>query len=494
MDDISLEKVIVPDDKVAKKRARITEMDFDTGSAQEKIILNEALSDNLEKTSGKFVLNAEETPSTKPEIKKRKKGTIYRNGKKYTKCETNYIYYCTQGYYAYRLVDKELDVNTFVDKHFPTEKQAEKARQEHIIELSKNITFKNKNITFGALWEAMQSTLVKEESTMKKYRSVYNQHVKYEFADKKIQDITYSEVNNYLVKLYKLGDEHGTKQNGYSFSYVESILKFFWLVFNYAFAQRVLSADDLKILTDNIKMPKKEEEQDIRILTSEEIQKVYDLLKNTDFLLPFLISIYTGARPAEAFAVRFDDFDYKKKKLTIDKQIVEFDGTLTIKPPKTFSRTVDIPDALVSVAKEREELIKKAKKENPQAFECNRQKVIYKLKYKNGIDDLFEDSIMLDKKGRFTPPSSFQYYAKIIRRDICPNDYKRESFSFYTFRKTGISILASHSIPIGALMKITGHKKNDTLFKYYYSDENEFAQRKIQESVNSMNDLIKKSE
>ena len=52
--------------------------------------------------------------------------------------------------------------------------------------------------------------------------------------------------------------------------------------------------------------------------------------------------------------------------------------------------------------------------------------------------------------------------------------------------------MASHNIPIGALMRITGHKKNQTLFEYYYSDENEFAQSKIKESVNSMNTLIKK--
>lgn len=423
---------------------------------------------------------------------KRNRGKIKRNNTTYYKCKTKYIYYSEKGHYAYRLYDKDLKVNTFIDGHFTTERQAAEALKNHIIELHKDITFKNNKITFCALWEVMLTKLAKEESTIKKYNSVYNQHIKFEFGHKRIQDITYSDVNNYLEKLYKLGDGRGTKQNGYSFSYVESILKFFWLVFNYAFSEKILSADNLKILTDNIKMPKCQEEKDIRILTSDEIQKIYKLLENTDYLLPFLISLYTGARPAEAFAIRFSDFDYENKTLNIDKQIVEFDGTLTVKPPKTFSRIVDIPDTLIKEVQKREQLIEEARKQNPNIFKANLKRVFYNFKDKNELSDLYEDSIMIDTKGRYNAASSFQYYAKIIRKEICIYDYKKEDFSFYTFRKTALSIMASHSIPIGALMKITGHKKNETLFKYYYSDENEFAQKKIKESVNSMNELIKK--
>ena len=178
--------------------------------------------------------------------------------------------------------------------------------------------------------------------------------------------------------------------------------------------------------------------------------------------------------------------------INIDKQIVEFDGKLTLKPPKTFSRVVPIPDALIEEVKKREKLIKDAKKKDPESFEINRQKVIYDFKGKNGLDYLFEDSVMLDTKGRYNAASGFQYYAKIIRRDICQNDYKKEDFSFYTFRKTALSLFASQSMPIGALMKISGHLKNQTLYTYYFTDENEFAQKKIEESVIAMNGLIKK--
>ena len=46
-----------------------------------------------------------------------------------------------------------------------------------------------------------------------------------------------------------------------------------------------------------------------------EYEKIYELLKDTDYLLPFLISLYTGARPAEAFAIKFSDFDADNKNI-----------------------------------------------------------------------------------------------------------------------------------------------------------------------------------
>lgn len=435
---------------------------------------------------------------TEIETQTDKKDFIIRNGKKYYKTETNYVYKCENGYYAYRIVHKPSKTNSFVNRHintkerFNTEYKANKARLEHIIELEKDKTFKNRNITFADVWERIKENSAKEEATITKYESIFKHHIKNKFGNTPIQELSYKDINDYLELMYKMGDDSGRKQNGYSFSFVESILKFIWLVINSAFAYKVISADDLRILTENITMPKQQGEKDIRILKNDEIQKIYDLLKDTDYLLPFLISLYTGTRPAETFAIRFSDFDLINKTLNVDKQIVEFNGILTFKPPKTFSRVIDVPDVLIEEVKKRYEKMQELKMENSNRFELNRRRVIYSLPERKEMELIYDDMISTDLNGKYNAPSSFQYYAKIIRKEICLNNDKLEDFSFYTFRKTALSIMASHSIPIGALMRITGHKKNQTLFKYYYSDENEFAQRKIKESVMSMNTLINK--
>lgn len=435
---------------------------------------------------------------TSTEINTDKKDFIIRNGKKYYKTETKYVYKCEDGYYSYRIVHKPSKTNSFVNRHintkerFNTEYKANKARLEHIIELEKDTTYKNRNITFTDVWERIKENSVKEESTITKYESIFKHHIKNKFGNVSIQELSYRDINDYLEQMYKMGDDSGTKQNGYSYSFVESILKFIWLVINSAFSYKYISANDLKFLTDNIKMPKAQGEKSKRILSSDEIQKIYNLLKDTDYLLPFLISLYTGTRPAETFAIRFGDFDLENKTLNVNKQIVEFNGMLTFKPCKTFSRIIDIPDALVYEVKKRYDIIENLKNKNTDKFKLNLKRVMYSLENKKGLDFIYDDMISTDLNGKYNAASSFLYYSKIIRKEICLNDDKREDFSFYTFRKTALSIMASHSIPIGALMRITGHKKNETLFEYYYSDENEFAQRKIKESVSSMNTLIKK--
>ena len=426
------------------------------------------------------------------------KNYIIRNGKKYYKTEENYVYKCEDGYYAYRIVHKLSKTNSFVNRHintkekFNTEYKAKRAREEHILKLEKNKTYKNRNVTFSDIWERIKENSAKEESTMTKYESIFKHHINNKFGNIPIQELSYKDVNDYLEQMYKMGDGKGIKQNGYSYSFVESILKFIWLVINSAFAYKVISADDLRVLTDNITMPKQQGEKTKRILSNDEIQKIYKLLKDTDYLLPFLISLYTGTRPAETFAIRFSDFDFENKTLNVEKQIVEFNGLLTFKPPKTFSRVIDVPDVLIEEVKKRYEKMQELKMENPNRFELNRRRVIYALPERKEMELIYDDMISTDSNGKYNAASSFQYYSKIIRKEICLNDDKKEDFSFYTFRKTALSIMASHSIPIGALMRITGHKKNETLFEYYYSDENEFAQKKIKESVNSMNELIKK--
>lgn len=426
------------------------------------------------------------------------KDYITRNGKKYYKTKRAYIYKCEDGYYAYRIVHKPSKTNNFVNRHidtkerFNTEYKAFQAQQEHIKRLDIDRTFKNRDITFEEVWNGIKEKAVKDPATIAKYESIYKHHVSFEFGNRPIQDIAYTDINDFLEKMYKLGDGRGRGQNGYSYTFTESILKFFWLVFQRAFAEKVISADDLKTILDNIKMPKKLEDKDIRILSTEEIQQVYDLLKDTDYLLVFLVSLYTGARPAESFAVRYSDFNLINNTLSINKQIVEFQGRLTFKEPKTFARVVNIPEELKKEVLRRQAEIERARQKDPALFELNRKKVVYDFKDNKGTGDIYDDMIMTDTSGRYNAYSSFQYYAKIIRKEICRNDDKREDFSFYSFRKTALSILASHNIPIGTLMKMSGHKKNETLFQYYYSNETEFSQKKVNEAITSLNTLIKK--
>ena len=103
------------------------------------------------------------------------KDYITRNGKKYYKTDKAYVYKCEDGYYAYRIVHKPSKTNSFVNRHtdtkerFNTATKAHNALQEHIIKLEKNKTYKNRNVTFGEVWERIKDSSAKEEATITKY-------------------------------------------------------------------------------------------------------------------------------------------------------------------------------------------------------------------------------------------------------------------------------------------------------------------------------------
>ena len=102
------------------------------------------------------------------------------------------------------------------------------------------------------------------------------------------------------------------------------------------------------ILNDSVKKTtkKKKDNKKIRVLTRQQIADIKKLLKDTDFYLPFLISLLAGTRPAETFALRFSDFDFQNKTITIDKQIVDEEGALVFKNPKNepSNREIDVSD------------------------------------------------------------------------------------------------------------------------------------------------------
>jgi len=59
--------------------------------------------------------------------------------------------------------------------------------------------------------------------TITKQDSLWNNHIKKRFGNRRINTISVAEVNDYLAELYYV--------NGYSFMYTESFLKMFYLIF-----------------------------------------------------------------------------------------------------------------------------------------------------------------------------------------------------------------------------------------------------------------------
>ena len=438
---------------------------------------------------------------------------LKRNGKELVKTDLEYVYQLVNGTgFVYRLYHKESKTDTWVmsdpstagvDKNgkkikphpFHSKKAAVEHMHRQLEKLNTDSAYKNRDVTFGDVWEMfLSSSHARANETIRRYNSIYSHHIEKVFGNRPINDIPAQDYNNFFVSMHRVGDGSGKKLNGYSFAYVQSILKFIYLVVNYGHSVHVVSTDNYVRFTNEVKMPDKKKASDkkaIRVLSNSEIKKIQELLRDTDYYLPFLIALLGGLRPAETFALCFEDFDYNKCTVSINKQITEeASGKRVIKLPKTdnSTRTIELPFVVIKEVQKRQKALEYARLANPLVFEQNKMKFIDGREFR---EDIIEQPnfINVDCKGRYITAHSFSYYTKIIKKDICPNDSDREDFSFYTFRKTHLSNMASNNCPVGELMKRAGHSKMETLYEYYYNRTDE-SEKKLLQAMDAVSKLI----
>ena len=451
-----------------------------------------------------------------------KKYDLKRNGKELVKTDIDYVYRYLDGTgFACRIYHKESKKDTFVmydpeskgqtDKNgkrlpphpFRTKSQAAAHLYRELEKLNKDSTYKNHGVTFGQVWEMfLASPHERANETIRRYNSIYKHHVEKVFGERALNDIPAADYNEFFITMHESGDGKGSKQNGYSFEYVQSILKFVWLVVQYGYSKHVISTDHFIRFEKELKAPsrvKETDDKEIRVLTNEQIQKIKELLEPTDYYLPFIISLLGGLRPAETFALCFEDFDFKNNTVTINKQLVEeTSGKRIIKFPKATKRTkkvvkpsirtIEMPLVVMTEVRKRKKQLEEARLRDPLIFEQNKTKFIDGRNFKEEIIDQ-PNFINVDSKGRYINAHSFSYYTKIIKKNICPNEKGIEDFSFYTFRKTHLSNMASNNCPIGELMKRAGHGKVETLYESYYARTSS-SEKKLIRAMNETASLI----
>ena len=102
------------------------------------------------------------------------------------------------------------------------------------------------SVTISALFSEYQKNgrQSKAYGTIRKQDSLWKNHLKNDFGDRKIADVTSSDINNYLSNLYYV--------DGYSYRYVESFLKQFYLIFGQAYSKDYIPAEKYDKLYFNL--------------------------------------------------------------------------------------------------------------------------------------------------------------------------------------------------------------------------------------------------
>ena len=243
---------------------------------------------------------------------------------------------------------------------FSTKKEARAEYSKLILASTEELADKKEDITFKKFIEEIYLPWYKtqvKESTYKNRYSTIQKHFAY-FYKKKVSEIEAINVQTWQLKLAKQ----------FSPNYVRIVQGMLCLAFDRAIILGLAKKNPARMI-GNIKSKKVK----IDFWTLEEFQKVISLLYKGDYyehylFISFWLLFMTGMRIGEAAALQWDDIDFEKRTININKTINYVKGEFKIGPPKTDNsyRILGMNNTVYSLLqqiKEEQDKMKKALKD-----------------------------------------------------------------------------------------------------------------------------------
>lgn len=378
------------------------------------------------------------------------------------------IYQLKNGYWGFRYVivvnGQRVERRRNVDENgnpFKTKTSASKARQA-MIEHERNHSASQNRILRKTVTEVYNEYCEfgragKAYATIKKQDSLWNNHIKAKFGKRYVDDISVAEVNDYLTELYY------TENRAYT--YTESFLKFFYLIFGQSYSRNYISAEQYDKLCKNkdtkIHMPKMkiDEETDIITFSDDEMSVLSQYFTGTNAETAFMLGKYCGLRINECYGLKWCNVDFKKGIIKIDRQMQYQDGVIKLVSLKTRNARREIVIAtplkryLKKVKQHRDEVavLLEEQREQNQTFLMDMGKSkISSLELVNSLDD-----------GKIQTVNSMKYHTQKIKK------LYGITFKYHYLRHTYGTRLAMMNTPMHILCNQMGHASGNVTQKYY---------------------------
>lgn len=358
--------------------------------------------------------------------------------------------------YSYRInvKNEEGKWKTIEKSGFRTISEAKAARTQRLAEINANtssVLVKDKDISLEEVYYTFiekEARYDREKSTLKRYDSLFRNHLKPKWGNKQIGAIRPVDLTDYLFSLTAT----------HSYNYIESIHKFMKVIWNFAYEREYMKEN--KIV--KVKMPDKEIKEEIKIYTEQELDMFEKRFSSTNLITAFKIGRALGLRIGECFGLLWSDIDWENRKITINKQLVFEDKMWTLRNTKTKSsiRDIDLQDNIYNYLKNLKIEQEKQKDELGIAYRSAKVAIDKgRNKHKEIVDNL--DFINIKDNGELLTTDSAKILGRIARKELSVN------FKFHNLRHTHASILAEKNVPMMIVKKRLGHSKEETTMKYY---------------------------
>lgn len=392
------------------------------------------------------------------------------------------------GNWAYRVTitqnGKKKDTTFHRDengKPFTRKIDAKRAREQKLLELrAPKSTETFTDCKLSEMWDCYLKKVApgKASSTVRKYTSLWTQHIGKQFGNTNISEINVSDMQLYLQELYN---------NGLSWKYVEGFLKLFYQLFGLAYSEeridplrytRMFIDKGTKLKMPPISQEDYEEYEKIKTYNSYEINQISNIFEKGNCYTAFLLGYMCGLRIAETFALMWDDYNWDTKQLTVCRQMTYEDGCFCLRPVKTLksSRIIDVPDFL---HKHLLEKIRQQTRHAPKSFTMRANEIVLDKTKRNVKEIQGGDFINRKENGELLTINSIKYYSKKIKEETGID------FKYHALRKTHLTYLANQNIPAVEVMNRAGHKKFETTMRYYVNRSEE-SQKQL---VNALNQI-----
>lgn len=380
------------------------------------------------------------------------------------------VYQLDNGYWGYRFVltvngkkKAQKRVKDELGNPYKTQKQAAKARSIALAQEQAKIQLPpQKQITRQTVTEVYQEYCEKGRSgkayaTIKKQDSLWNNHIKDRFGKRYIDEITVAEIQDYLEELYYTDNR--------AYSYTESFLKMFYLIFGQAYSRNYIDVDSYNKLCVNkdtkIHMPKLKIDDDLDIVSfdDKEIEQLDNYFSGTNAETAYMLGKYCGLRINECYGLKWSNVDLKSGIITIDRQMQYQNGLIKLVSLKTRNAKRKI-----YMCNKLKDYFKKLKRQQEQD---KKELVLQRQQNQTFIQDLNGEMISSLElvnslpNGKIQTVNSMKYHSRTLQGE------HNISFKYHYLRHTYGTNLAALNTPEYLLCNQMGHANSNVTHKYY---------------------------
>lgn len=309
-------------------------------------------------------------------------------------------------------------------------------------------------------------------NTERHYKQIYMKHIEPVLGRRKLYEVTQLQVKSLINNLDRAGYKYETKNK------VRIILLD---MFNRAMEDNFVlknPARGVKVVRDEQKEPK--------FLTTDEQKLFFDYCKGTFYDNMFIVSINSGLRPGEVYALTESDLDFKEKTISVTKTLLyqKLEGdekkTFHIGPPKTKAsyRKVKMTRACETALKKQILQSRLIKSKTPKVLDEKFKDLLFTTKFGTPINAEIEcDAIKSIIDG-----------INLIRDEF----EKLEYFGGHTFRHSFASNYYHSGASWKALQKALGHatlSRTTDLYVHLFEEATDESIDKLSDSMEKLENM-----